>query len=141
MPSTFLWFFAEAELSYTPNDRPPLPSDSATPLKRAENGNGRKSAWFSIEQKVRIVLAIAGLSLFLVGAFSYSSVVPFRNDQIRPDLPVVLTSGYLPPEEQAKAKGLGIRHVVTKPVNARELRNVLAAIFRERSDFYRQELA
>lgn len=56
--------------------------------------------------------------------------------QTRPDIPIVLTSGYLPPEEQAKAQSLGIRHVVTKPVNTRELLNVLPAIFRER--FYRE---
>lgn len=49
--------------------------------------------------------------------------------QTRPDIPIVFASGYLPPEEQAKAQSLGIRQVVTKPVNTRELLNVPGSHF------------
>jgi PAS domain S-box-containing protein len=49
--------------------------------------------------------------------------------KIRPDLPVVLTSGYANPDDQEKANRLGIRAILTKPVNTKDLLSTLAAIF------------
>jgi PAS domain S-box-containing protein len=48
--------------------------------------------------------------------------------KIRPDLPVVLTSGYANPDDQEKANRLEIRAILTKPVNTKELLSTLAAI-------------
>jgi len=60
---------------------------------------------------------------------------------IRPDVPVVLASGYVPPEEQEKAARLGIHDIVTKPVNLRELLAVLARVLGETGEKYRRESA
>jgi PAS domain S-box-containing protein len=51
--------------------------------------------------------------------------------KMRPDIPVILTSGYINPEDQAKADRLGIRAILTKPVNTKELLATLAALFEE----------
>lgn len=48
--------------------------------------------------------------------------------KVRPDLPVILTSGYVNPEDQAGADRLAIRAILTKPVNTKELLSTLAAI-------------
>ncbi len=52
---------------------------------------------------------------------------------IRPDIPVILTSGYINPEDQAKADRLGIRAILSKPVNTKELLATLAVVFQEGS--------
>jgi len=49
--------------------------------------------------------------------------------KLRADLPIVLTSGYINPEDQVKADQLGIRSILTKPVNNRELLSCLATLF------------
>ena len=49
--------------------------------------------------------------------------------KIRPELPVILTSGYISPEDQARADQLGIHAVLTKPVNTKELLSTLGALF------------
>ena len=49
--------------------------------------------------------------------------------KIRADLPVILTSGYINPDDQAKADRLGIRAILTKPVDTKELLATLAAMF------------
>lgn len=53
--------------------------------------------------------------------------------KFRPDLPVLLTSGYISPDDQAKADRLGIRAILTKPVNVRELLSTLAGVFTKRA--------
>jgi PAS domain S-box-containing protein len=49
--------------------------------------------------------------------------------KIRADLPVILTSGYINPDDQAKADRLGIQAILTKPVDTKELLATLASIF------------
>jgi PAS domain S-box-containing protein len=51
--------------------------------------------------------------------------------QIRPDVPVVMASGYLRPEDQAAAEQLGIRELISKPYNVAELARVLQRLFAE----------
>ena len=51
--------------------------------------------------------------------------------KVRPGLPVILTSGYISPEDQARADRLGIHAILTKPVNTKELLATLAGIFEE----------
>jgi CheY-like chemotaxis protein len=53
--------------------------------------------------------------------------------QLWPDLPVILTSGYVNPEDKAKADRLGIRAILTKPVNTKELLATLAGLFEKRT--------
>ena len=45
------------------------------------------------------------------------------------DLPVILTSGYVNPEDEFKASQLGVRAIVSKPMNKAEFLRALAAIF------------
>ena len=51
--------------------------------------------------------------------------------RLRADLPVILTSGYINPEDQARADQLGIHAILTKPVNTKELLATLAGLFEE----------
>lgn len=53
--------------------------------------------------------------------------------KIRADLPVILTSGYINPDDQAKADRLGIRAILIKPVDTKELLATLAAIFEKKA--------
>ncbi|HVH43550.1 MAG TPA: response regulator [Labilithrix sp.] len=48
----------------------------------------------------------------------------------RPDIPVVLTSGYVRPEEAREAESVGISEVVIKPQATRELGRVLERLIR-----------
>jgi CheY-like chemotaxis protein len=52
---------------------------------------------------------------------------------VRPDLPVILTSGYVGPEDQARANQLGVHAILTKPVNTKEMLATLSAIFENRT--------
>jgi PAS domain S-box-containing protein len=47
----------------------------------------------------------------------------------RPDLPVIMTSGYVRAEDHAAAKAAGIRDVITKPNTVEELGRVLDRLF------------
>jgi CheY-like chemotaxis protein len=49
--------------------------------------------------------------------------------KMRPDIPIILTSGYINTEDQEKAGRLGIRAILTKPVDAKELLRTLAELF------------
>jgi YesN/AraC family two-component response regulator len=51
--------------------------------------------------------------------------------QIRPDIPVVMASGYLRSEDYRAAEQLGVRELIAKPVDFTELARVLHAIFAE----------
>jgi PAS domain S-box-containing protein len=53
--------------------------------------------------------------------------------KIRAELPVILTSGYISPEDQARAQELGIHAILTKPVNTKELLGTLSALFETRT--------
>lgn len=53
--------------------------------------------------------------------------------KFRKDIPVILTSGYISPEDQARAKRVGIYVVLTKPVNTKELLATLSTLFEKRA--------
>jgi PAS domain S-box-containing protein len=61
--------------------------------------------------------------------------------KIRADLPVILTSGYISPDDQAKADRLGIRAILTKPVNTKELLATLAGMFENSANLDKNRLA
>ncbi len=48
--------------------------------------------------------------------------------EIRPDLPIVMVTGYIRPEDTVKAKSLGIQHLVLKPNTVHEMSDVLNEI-------------
>ena len=50
---------------------------------------------------------------------------------IRPELPIVLTSGYVRPEDEALAREIGIRAVCSKPAALNELGETLAEVLAE----------
>jgi PAS domain S-box-containing protein len=47
--------------------------------------------------------------------------------KLRPELPVILTSGYVNPEDQVRAENAGIHTILQKPVKANELLATLAS--------------
>jgi PAS domain S-box-containing protein len=49
--------------------------------------------------------------------------------ETRPDVPIVLTSGYVRAEDEARARDVGIRAVVTKPSALDQLPEILAQMF------------
>jgi PAS domain S-box-containing protein len=49
---------------------------------------------------------------------------------IRPDLPIIVTSGYIRPEDQAAAQELGIRRIILKPSTINEVGQALDEVFR-----------
>ena len=49
--------------------------------------------------------------------------------EVRPDIPIVMTSGYVRPEDEATALKVGIREVVTKPAALDQLPEILARVF------------
>jgi len=49
--------------------------------------------------------------------------------QIRPDVPVIMASGYLRPEDLEAAARLGIRELISKPYDLAELGRALHRIF------------
>ena len=53
--------------------------------------------------------------------------------KFRAEIPILLTSGYFHPEDQMNAEKLGVRALLTKPVNAKELLLALYRIFQERT--------
>ncbi len=50
---------------------------------------------------------------------------------VRPDLPIVMTSGYVRPEDQETALQIGIRELIPKPNTAHELGRVLNDLLRK----------
>jgi CheY-like chemotaxis protein len=49
--------------------------------------------------------------------------------EIRPDIPVVMTSGYLRPEDEEEARGIGVRELILKPDTIEELAKALHRVF------------
>jgi len=49
--------------------------------------------------------------------------------ELRPELPVLMTSGYLSAEDEARARQLGIREIIAKPAGADEIARALARLF------------
>jgi CheY-like chemotaxis protein len=54
--------------------------------------------------------------------------------EIRPDVPIVMTSGYLRPEDQETALRIGIRALILKPNTVEELGSVLDKLLRDQAD-------
>ena len=50
---------------------------------------------------------------------------------LRPELPILLTSGFLPAEDEQTARRIGIRDFVPKVKTPQELANMLDRLFRE----------
>jgi CheY-like chemotaxis protein len=48
---------------------------------------------------------------------------------IRPDLPVIVTSGFVTPEDQLTARKIGVRELLLKPNTADELGALLDKLF------------
>ena len=46
---------------------------------------------------------------------------------VRPDIPVLIASGYIPPDERAEAEAIGVRDILPKPSPIASLREALAA--------------
>ena len=55
--------------------------------------------------------------------------------RLRADIPILLTSGYFNPEDKVKASQLGVRALLTKPVNPRHLLTILHAMFEDGAKF------
>ena len=53
--------------------------------------------------------------------------------EIRGDVPIVMTSGHVRPEDAEAAKQLGIRDVILKPNTVEELGNALHSLLNERA--------
>jgi PAS domain S-box-containing protein len=49
---------------------------------------------------------------------------------LRPGMPVLLTTGYVRPEDEARARAYGVRELILKPVTTDELGKVLDRLFR-----------
>jgi PAS domain S-box-containing protein len=60
--------------------------------------------------------------------------------KLRPDLPVILTSGYVNPDDQSRADRLAIRTILTKPVNTKELLSTLATLFAKKQPVDRDQI-
>lgn len=50
---------------------------------------------------------------------------------LRPQLPVLMTTGYISAEDEIRARALGIREVVLKPVTMDELGRILGRLLRD----------
>jgi CheY-like chemotaxis protein len=48
---------------------------------------------------------------------------------IRPDIPIVVTSGFVRPEDQQRAQQMGLRDLILKPDTIDQLGNVLDRVF------------
>jgi CheY-like chemotaxis protein len=53
---------------------------------------------------------------------------------LRPDVPVIMTSGYVRPQDEATARGIGVRAVILKPSTIDELGTVLDDLFQAGDD-------
>ena len=49
--------------------------------------------------------------------------------QIRPDIPIVMTSGYVRPEDQERALHMGLRDLILKPDTMEQLSKTLDQLF------------
>jgi len=49
--------------------------------------------------------------------------------QIRPDIPIVMTSGYVRPEDQERALHMGLRDLILKPDTMEQLSRTLDQLF------------
>jgi CheY-like chemotaxis protein len=52
--------------------------------------------------------------------------------ELRADLPVIVTSGYVRPEDREAASHVGVRELVLKPNTVEELAQVLQRVFDKR---------
>ncbi|MBI3775131.1 MAG: response regulator [Gammaproteobacteria bacterium] len=54
--------------------------------------------------------------------------------KIRPELPVIVTTGYIRPEDADTARNLGIQHLILKPNTVKELGHALLELFNVQKD-------
>jgi CheY-like chemotaxis protein len=59
---------------------------------------------------------------------------------IRPGTPVVVTSGYVRPEDQVKAQQLGIRDFILKPATANQLATTLDQLLQDRTESHSSKI-
>lgn len=53
---------------------------------------------------------------------------------LRPDVPVLMTSGYLTPQDEKTARQIGIRELILKPETVERLRHSLDRLFENRDN-------
>jgi CheY-like chemotaxis protein len=75
-------------------------------------------------------VAVTDLSMPGMSGFDLARVLR----KARPDLPVLMTSGYVRPEDRAAARDLGIHDFILKPNTVEELGHSLDKVFRELRD-------
>ena len=61
--------------------------------------------------------------------------------KIRPNIPILMTSGYIDPQDQINAIRLGVSAVLTKPVSRKELLAALYDVFQERKELDKSQSA
>ena len=84
----------------------------------------RALEWFRSEPRA-VDVAVADLSMPGMSGFDLARALR----QLRPDLPIVMTSGYLRPEDQDVAARIGIRDLILKPNTVEALGEVLDRLF------------
>jgi len=84
----------------------------------------RAFEWFRSDPQA-IDVAVADLSMPGMSGFDLARAMR----QLRPELPIVMTSGYLRPEDQDTAVRIGIRDLILKPNTVEALGEVLDRLF------------
>jgi len=84
----------------------------------------RAFEWFRSDPQA-IDVAVADLSMPGMSGFDLARAMR----QLRPELPIVMTSGYLRPEDQDTAARIGIRDLILKPNTVEALGEVLDRLF------------
>ncbi|WP_129644756.1 hybrid sensor histidine kinase/response regulator [Peristeroidobacter agariperforans] len=80
------------------------------------------------ERPAEFDVVVTDLSMPGMSGFHVAQVIR----EIRADLPVVVTSGYVRAEDRETAKEVGVRDLVPKPDTVEELAGVLAQVFEQR---------
>ncbi len=88
-----------------------------------------EAALEELQQNANYDVVITDLSMPGISGLQLAAEI----HELRADLPVILTSGYINPDDQGKADKLGFHAVLTKPVNTTELLSTLAALFEGRN--------
>jgi nitrogen-specific signal transduction histidine kinase/CheY-like chemotaxis protein len=146
-----LYFPAVEKAAEPPGDEPPAQSE-------APRGNGERILYVDDEEALvlvtqrrleRLGYVVTGctdpcqaLEIFRARPMEFDAVITDASmpnlpgaelaeamQQIRPDVLVVMASGYLRPEDHAAAARLGIRELISKPYDLAELGRVLRRVF------------
>jgi PAS domain S-box-containing protein len=79
------------------------------------------------ENPARFDVVVTDLSMPGMSGFHFARALL----QIRPDVPVLMTSGYVRPEDREEARALGVRELILKPDTIDELGLALARVFEQ----------